>query len=158
MRKTLTAVVYTFALMSMVLPASAQSRNAMGWLSLVAGSVLVTFAYDKTEVCPDRYTKEEFITLVQRGWCSDRPCYGHTSYEHTSKSVCYYFNPDRPGDADVKDTIVNRTLHRRKLAWSGVGAIGLGIVLIALPENRVTRDLDMQVSRKSVSVGRTFGW
>ena len=42
--------------------------------------------------------------------------------------------------------------------WAGIGAIGLGAVLLTLPENRVTRDLDVQVSPQRFAVRRSFGW
>lgn len=41
---------------------------------------------------------------------------------------------------------------------AGLGAAGLGAVLLTLPDNPVTRRLDVRMSPEQVSVRRKFGW
>ena len=121
-----------------VSPAAAQSRKTTGIVSILAGAGLVIAAFDyETDICPEGYSR-------------------HT-YQH-QQTQCVYVSPDWPFDTDVRDATTEATFTRPKLAWAGIGAVGLGAVLLTLPDNRVTRDLDVQVSPERVAVRRKFGW
>lgn len=125
-------------LLSAVSPAAAQSRKTTGIVSLLAGAGLVIAAFDfETDICPEGYST-------------------HT-YQH-QPTQCVFVSPDWPFDTDVRDASTEATFSRPKLAWAGIGAVGLGAVLLTLPDNRVTRDLDVQVSPERVAVRRKFGW
>ena len=138
MKRILMVAVCVLVLLSAVSPAAAQSRKTTGIVSILAGAGLVIAAFDyETDICPEGYRR-------------------HT-YQH-QPTQCVYVSPDWPFDTDVRDATTEATFTRPKLAWTGVGAIGLGAVLLTLPENRVTRDLDVQVSPERVAVRRKFGW
>ncbi len=139
MKRSITVAACLLVLVSAsAAPAAAQSRKATGIVSLLAGAGLVIAAFDyQTDVCPEGYSR-------------------HT-YQHQS-TQCFYASPVPPFDTDVRDATIEATFTRPRLAWVGVGAVGLGVVLLTLPDNRVTRDLDIQVSPERVSVRRKFGW
>lgn len=138
MKRVLTAAVCVLVLLSAAAPAAAQSRKTTGIVSILAGAGLVLAAFDyETDVCPEGYSK-------------------HT-YQH-QQTQCFYTNPVPPFDTDLRDATTEADFTRPKLAWAGIGAIGLGAVLLTLPDNRVTRDLDVQVSPERVAVRRKFGW
>jgi hypothetical protein len=138
MKGILTAAVCILVLLSTAAPAAAQSRKTTGIVSLLAGAGLVIAAFDyETDVCPEGYST-------------------HTYEGQTTQ--CHYVSPDPPFDTDLRDATTKATFTRPKLAWAGIGAVGLGAVLLTLPDNRVTRDLDVQVSPERVSVRRRFGW
>ncbi len=138
MKKTLAATACVLVLLSAAPPAAAQSRKTTGIVSLLAGAGLVIAAFDyETDICPEGYST-------------------HT-YQH-QPTQCVYVSADWPFDTDFRDAATEATFTRPKLAWAGIGAIGLGAVLLTLPENRVTRDLDVQVSPERVAVRRKFGW
>ncbi len=138
MKKVLTVVACVLVLLAAAASADAQSRKTTGIVSILAGAGLVVAAFDyETDICPDGYSK-------------------HTSqYQPTQ---CLYVSLDPPFDTDLRDATTNADFTRPKLAWAGIGAIGLGAVLLTLPDNRVTRDLDVQVSPERVAVRRKFGW
>ena len=138
MRRIVTAAVCIAGLMSAATLAAAQSRKATGFVSLLAGAGLVIAAFDyETDVCPEGYSTHTY---------QDQP------------TQCFYTSLDPPYDTDLRDATTEATFTRPKLAWAGIGAVGLGAVLLTLPDNRVTRDLDVQVSPERVSVRRRFGW
>ena len=121
-------------------PASAQqwSRKTTGIVTLSAGVGLVFAAFDFTfDVCPEGYSTHTY---------------------QNQPTQCLYVSPSPPFDTDVRDATTEATLSHPKLAWTGLGAIALGAVLLTLPDNRVTRDLDVQVSPARVAVRRRFGW
>ena len=138
MKKILTAGACVLVLLATAASADAQSRKTTGIVSILAGAGLVVAAFDyETDICPDGYSK-------------------HTSqYQPTQ---CLYVSLDPPFDTDLRDATTDADFTRPKLAWAGIGAIGLGAVLLTLPDNRVTRDLDVQVSPERVAVRRKFGW
>lgn len=78
-------------------------------------------------------------------------------YQH-QPTQCLYVSPDPPFDSDLRDATTEADFTRPKLAWAGIGAVDLGAVLLTVPDNRVTRDVDVQVSPERVSVRRKFGW
>ena len=138
MKKIVTVAVGVLLLLSVAAPAPAQSRKTTGIVSILAGAGLVIAAFDyETDICPEGYSR-------------------HT-YQH-QPTQCVFVSPDWPFDTDVRDATTDATFTRPKLAWAGIGAVGLGAVLLTLPDNRVTRDLDVQVSPERVSVRRKFGW
>lgn len=138
MIRILRAAMCVLVLLSAAAPASAQSRKTTGIVSILAGAGLVIAAFDyETDICPEGYSR-------------------HT-YQH-QPTQCVYVSPDWPFDTDVRDATTEATFTRPKLAWTGVAAVGLGAVLLTLPDNRVTRNLDMQVSPERVAVRRKFGW
>ena len=138
MKKTFAVPVCVLVLLSAAAPATAQSRKTMGIVSLLAGAGLVIAAFDyETDICPEGYST-------------------HT-YQH-QPTQCYYVSPHPPFDTDLRDATTEATFTRPKLAWAGIGAAGLGAVLLTLPDNRMTRDLDVQVSPERVAVRRKFGW
>lgn len=138
MKRIVSAAIGVLVLLSVAAPAAAQSRKATGFVSLLAGAGLVIAAFDyKTDVCPEGYST-------------------HT-YQH-QPTQCVYVSPDWPFDSDFRDATTEATFTRPKLAWVGIGAVGLGAVLLTLPDNRVTRNLDVQVSPERVAVRRRFGW
>jgi hypothetical protein len=138
MKRVLPAAVCVLVLLSAAAPAAAQSRKTTGIVSILAGAGLVIAAFDyETDVCPEGYSK-------------------HT-YQH-QPTQCFYTNPVPPFDTDLRDATTEADFTRPKLAWVGIGAVGLGAVLLTLPDNRVTRDLDVQVSPERVAVRRKFGW
>ena len=139
MTKNIAAVAMCIAALTWAAaPAAAQSRTTVGWISVASGSALVAAAFNyEGDVCPDGYST-------------------HT-YQHQS-SQCYYASPVPPYDTDVRDATIRITFERPHLIWAGIGAIGLGAVLLTLPDNRVTRDLDVQVSPARVAVARRFAW
>ncbi len=138
MKRTLMVAACVPVLLSAVSPAAAQSRKTTGIVSILAGAGLVIAAFDyETDICPEGYSR-------------------HT-YQH-QPTQCVYVSPDWPFDTDVRDATTEATFTRPKLAWAGIGAVGLGAVLLTLPDNRVTRDLDVQVSPERVAVRRRFGW
>ena len=138
MKKIVTVAVGVLLLLSVAAPAPAQSRKTTGIVSILAGAGLVIAAFDyETDICPEGYSR-------------------HT-YQH-QPTQCVFVSPDWPYDTDVRDATTEATFTRPKLAWAGIGAVGLGAVLLTLPDNRVTRDLDVQVSPARVSVRRKFGW
>ena len=138
MTRILGAAMGVLVLLSAVSPAAAQSRKTTGIVSILAGAGLVIAAFDyETDICPEGYSK-------------------HT-YQH-QPTQCFYMNPVPPFDSDLRDATTEATFTRPKLAWAGIGAVGLGAVLLTLPDNRVTRDLDVQVSPERVAVRRKFGW
>lgn len=138
MKRILTVAACVLVLLSAVSPAAAQSRKTTGIVSVLAGAGLVIAAFDyETDICPEGYSK-------------------HT-YQHQT-TQCVFVSPDWPFDTDVRDATTDATFTRPKLAWVGIGAVGLGAVLLTLPDNRVTRDLDVQVSPERVAVRRKFGW
>lgn len=138
MKRILTAAMCVLALLSAAGPAAAQSRKTTGIVSLLAGAGLVIAAFDyETDICPEGYST-------------------HT-YQH-QPTQCVYVSPNPPFDTDIRDATTEADFTRPKLAWAGIGAVGLGAVLLTLPDNRVTRDLDVQVSPERVSVRRKFGW
>ena len=138
MKTILAAVACVLVLLATAASADAQSRKTTGIVSILAGAGLVVAAFDyETDICPDGYSK-------------------HTSqYQPTQ---CLYVSLDPPFDTDLRDATTDADFTRPKLAWAGIGAIGLGAVLLTLPDNRVTRDLDVQVSPERVAVRREFGW
>ena len=138
MKRTLMVAACVLVLLSAVSPAAAQSRKTTGIVSILAGAGLVIAAFDyETDICPEGYSR-------------------HT-YQHQS-TQCVYVSPDWPFDTDVRDATTEATFTRPKMAWAGIGAVGIGAVLLTLPDNRVTRDLDVQVSPERVAVRRRFGW
>ena len=138
MKRILATVTCVLVLLSAAAPAAAQSRKTTGVVSILAGAGLVIAAFDyETDICPEGYSR-------------------HT-YQHQS-TQCVYVSPDWPFDTDVRDASTDATFTRPKLAWAGIGAVGLGAVLLTLPDNRVTRDLDVHVSPERVAVRRKFGW
>lgn len=138
MKRILVVAACVLLLLSAASPAAAQSRKTTGIVSLLAGAGLVIAAFDyETDICPEGYSK-------------------HT-YQH-QPTQCVFVSPDWPFDTDVRDATTDATFTRPKLAWAGIGAVGLGAVLLTLPDNRVTRDLDVQVSPERVAVRRKFGW
>ena len=138
MKRLLTVAACVLVLLSAVSPAAAQSRKTTGIVSILAGAGLVIAAFDyETDICPEGYSR-------------------HT-YQH-QPTQCVYVSPDWPFDTDVRDATTEATFTRPKMAWAGIGAVGLGAVLLTLPDNRVTRDLDVQVSPERVAVRRKFGW
>lgn len=138
MKRILTVAACVLVLLSAVSPAAAQSRKTTGIVSILAGAGLVIAAFDyETGICPEGYSR-------------------HT-YQH-QQTQCVYVSPDWPFDTDVRDASTEASFTRPKLAWAGIGAVGLGAVLLTLPDNRVTRDLDVQVSPERVAVRRRFGW
>ena len=138
MKRIVTVAVGALLLLSVASPAPAQSRKATGIVSILAGAGLVIAAFDyETDVCPEGY--------------------GTHTYQH-QPTQCVYVSPDWPFDTDVREATTEATFTRPKLAWAGIGAVGLGAVLLTLPDNRVTRDLDVQVSPERVAVRRRFGW
>ena len=138
MKRTLMVAACVLVLLSAVSPAAAQSRKTTGIVSILAGAGLVIAAFDyETDICPEGYSR-------------------HT-YQH-QPTQCVYVSPDWPFDTDVRDATTEASFTRPKLAWAGIGAVGLGAVLLTLPDNRVTRDLDVQVSPERVAVRRRFGW
>ena len=138
MKTILAAVACVLVLLATAASADAQSRKTTGIVSILAGAGLVVAAFDyETDICPDGYSK-------------------HTSqYQPTQ---CLYVSLDPPFDTDLRDATTDADFTRPKLAWAGIGAIGLGAVLLTLPDNRVTRELDVQVSPERVAVRRKFGW
>ncbi len=138
MKRTLMVAACVLVLLSAASPAAAQSRKTTGIVSLLAGAGLVIAAFDfESDICPEGYST-------------------HT-YQH-QPTQCVFVSPDWPFDTDVRDATTDATFARPKLAWAGIGAVGLGAVLLTLPDNRVTRDLDVQVSPERVAVRRKFGW
>ena len=138
MKRTLMVAACVLVLLSAVSPAAAQSRKTTGIVSILAGAGLVIAAFDyETDICPEGYSR-------------------HT-YQH-QPTQCVYVSPDWPFDTDVRDATTEASFTRPKLAWAGIGAVGLGAILLTLPDNRVTRDLDVQVSPERVAVRRRFGW
>ena len=137
MKRIVTVAVGVLLLLSVAAPAPAQSRKTTGIVSILAGAGLVIAAFDyETDICPEGYSR-------------------HT-YQH-QPTQCVYVSADS-FDTDVRDASTEATFTRPKLAWAGIGAVGLGAVLLTLPDNRVTRDLDVQVSPERVAVRRKFGW
>ena len=138
MKKILMVAACVLVLLSAASPAAAQSRKTTGIVSILAGAGLVIAAFDyETDICPEGYSR-------------------HT-YQH-QPTQCVYVSPDWPFDTDVREASTDATFTRPKLAWAGIGAVGLGAVLLTLPDNRVTRDLHVQVSPERVAVRRKFGW
>ena len=138
MKRTLGTAACVLVLLAAAAPGAAQSRTATGIVSILAGAGLVAAAFDyQTDVCPEGY--------------------GTITIQH-QPTQCRYVNPNPPFDVDVRDATTRATFKRPKLAWAGVGAIGLGAVLLTLPDNRVTRNLDLQVSPERVALRRKFGW
>ena len=138
MKRILMVAACVLVLLSTASPAAAQSRKTTGIVSLLAGAGLVIAAFDfESDICPEGYST-------------------HT-YQH-QPTQCVFVSPDWPFDTDVRDATTDATFARPKLAWAGIGAVGLGAVLLTLPDNRVTRDLDVQVSPERVAVRRKFGW
>lgn len=138
MKRTLMVAACVLVLLSAASPAAAQSRKTTGIVSLLAGAGLVIAAFDfESDICPEGYST-------------------HT-YQH-QPTQCVFVSPDWPFDTDVRDATTDASFARPKLAWAGIGAVGLGAVLLTLPDNRVTRDLDVQVSPERVAVRRKFGW
>ena len=137
--RTVAAVVACFVVLAWAAPpAEAQSRDTVGWISIAAGSGLVLGAFNyEGDICPDGYSTHR--------------------YQHQT-TQCYYESPGPPYDTDLRDASVRITFERPGLMWAGIGAIGLGAVLLTLPENPVTRDLDVQVSPQRFAVRRSFGW
>lgn len=137
MRSAVAAAAGVLVLLSVAAPAEAQSRRTTGWLALAAGGGLMIGAFDyKGDICPEGYSRHTF------------------EYEPT---LCIYYDPVTH-DTDTREASIKATFKRPKLAWAGVGAIGLGAVLLTLPDNRVTRDLDVQVAPERFAVQRKFGW
>ncbi len=138
MKKILATAACVLVLVSAAAPAAAQSRKTTGIVSILAGAGLVIAAFDyETDICPEGYSR-------------------HT-YQH-QPTQCVYVSPNPPYDTDVRDASTEASFTRPKLAWAGIGAVGIGAVLLTLPDNRVTRDLDVQVSPERVAVRRKFGW
>ncbi len=138
MRTVAAFATFVVAAMLAAAPAEAQSRDTVGWISVAAGAGLLAAAFNyEGDICPDGYSR-------------------HT-YQH-QQTQCYYQSPDPPFDTDLRNASVRVTFKRPGLMWAGIGAIGLGAVLVTLPENRVTRDLDVQVSPQRFAVTRRFGW
>ena len=138
MKRVLTVATSLFLLLSAAAPAAAQSRKTTGIVSILAGAGLVIAAFDyETDICPEGYSK-------------------HT-YQHEA-TQCFFTSPVPPFDTDLREATTEADFTRPKLAWVGIGAVGLGAVLLTLPDNRVTQDLDVQVSPERVAVRRKFGW
>ena len=138
MRRVATIAAFVLAPLLAPAPAEAQSRDTVGWISVATGAGLLAAAFNyEGDICPDGYSR-------------------HT-YQHQT-TQCYYESPGPPYDTDLRDASVRITFKRPGLMWAGVGAIGLGAVLLTLPENGVTRDLDVQVSPQRFAVTRRFGW
>lgn len=137
-KRIATAATGVLVLLCVAGPAAAQSRKTTGIVSLLAGAGLVIAAFDyEADICPEGYSTHTY---------QDQP------------TQCFYQSPDPPFDTDLRDATTKATFSRPKLAWAGIGAVGLGAVLLTLPDNRVTRDLDVQVSPEGVAVRRRFGW
>lgn len=138
MKRIGTAAACVLVLLATAAPAAAQSRTTTGIVSLLAGAGLVVAAFDyQTGVCPEGYSRHTY---------QDRP------------TQCLYVSPRPPFDTDLRDATTSASFARPRLAWAGIGAAGLGAVLLTLPDNRVTRDLHVQVSPERVAVRRKFGW
>ena len=137
-KRIATAATGVLVLLCVAGPAAAQSRKTTGIVSLLAGAGLVIAAFDyEADICPEGYSTHTY---------QDQP------------TQCFYQSPNPPFDTDLRDATTKATFSRPKLAWAGIGAVGLGAVLLTLPDNRVTRDLDVQVSPERVAVRRRFGW
>lgn len=138
MRTVAAFAAFVVAVMLAAAPAEAQSRDTVGWISVAAGAGLLAAAFNyEGDICPDGYSI-------------------HT-YQH-QPTQCYYSSPTPPYNSDLRDASTRITYKRPGLMWAGIGAIGLGAVLLTLPENPVTRDLDVQASPERFAVTRRFGW
>ena len=138
MKTIVTAAIVFLLLLSVAAPAAAQSRKTTGIVSILAGAGLVIAAFDyETDICPEGYSKHTY---------------------QNQPTQCFFTSPVPPFDTDLRDATTEADFTRPKLAWAGIGAVGLGAVLLTLPDNRVTRDLDVQVSTERVAVRRKFGW
>lgn len=137
MGRVVAALAYV-ALLSAAPPAAAQSRTTLGWVSVLAGSGLVAAAFDyQGDTCPEGYSTHTF--------------------EH-EPTQCLFVSPHPPFDTDTRDATTDVTFKRPALLWAGVGALGAGALLLLLPDNGVTRGLDVQIAPERVAVRRAFGW
>lgn len=138
MGRIVAALACAAVLLSAAPPAAAQSRTMLGLLSVLAGSGLVAAAFDyQADTCPEGYSTHTF--------------------EH-EPTQCFFVSPHPPFDTDTRDAATDVTLKRPALLWTGVGALGAGALLLLLPENGITRGLDVQVAPERVAVRRAFGW
>ena len=138
MRTVAAFAAFVVVVMLAAAPAEAQSRDTVGWISVATGAGLLLAAFNyEGDICPDGYSTHR--------------------YQHQT-TQCYYESPGPPYDTDLRDASVRITFKRPGLMWAGIGAIGLGAVLLTLPENPVTRDLGVQASPQRFAVTRRFGW
>lgn len=134
---TLAACVIT--LTAAAPPAAAQSSRMLSWLSVAAGSGLVIAAFNyRTDACPQ---------------------YGiRAGLSEPGPTACFRLGSPRSLDPGFGSAVAGMTLERPVLLSTGLGAIGAGVLLLALRASPVTRGLDVQVAPEQVVVRRRFGW
>lgn len=122
-------------------PATAQSRQVIGVTTVLVGAGLMAGAFDyRGDVCPAGYSTHRYQNLpTQCVFVSNRP----------------------PYNSDVQEATTKVRLKRRGMLWSGLGAVGVGVVLFMLPGDAgqaVSRTVDIRVAPDRVQFGKTFGF
>ena len=130
-------------ILSVAMPVAAQQRKTVaGAVSIIAGVGLVIESYSSAVGCPEHY--HPATPRDQVGW-------GEGGVHQCVRS-------DPGAGFDIIDATYDTGIKRSGLAWTGLGAIGLGVAVLLLRDRRATRDLDVQVSPERVTVRRKFGW
>ena len=116
-------------------PAEAQSRKAIGWWTVAAGSAMTALAFNYRRDCdgPDQYR-----TTIDRGFD-----YGTSDYCTTVSD----------GHVHTEETPISVRLARPGMLWTGIGAIGGGLVVALWPSAPA-----FTVERRGWRVQKSFGW
>ena len=118
-------------------PVEAQSRRATGVLVTLVGSGLVAAAFDyRGDVCPAGYTVHTYQNLPTQ---------------------CVYIAPNF-SRTDVQEATTKVRLKRKGLLWSGVGAVGFGVVLAMLPAGSPFETVSIDVAPDRLAASKTFGF
>ena len=141
MKGVVLGIVVVLVLGGAVRPAEAQSRRAVGWWTVAAGGAMTALAFNYRR---DRDGRDQYRTTFDHGFR-----YGTSDY-------CTTYYDD--GHVHTEHTPISVRLARPGMLWTGIGAIGGGLVLALWPSAPVARDLEISAAPGRVTVGRTFGF
>ena len=134
MSRLSTAIVLVALLLIPVPADAADGKKKAGVILTVAGSALMLGAFNWGTSCPPGYSTHTFQGLPTQ---------------------CVKIYPN--GDSDVREASTTAAYSRPAMMWSGVGAAGVGIVLLLLPKKvaQVVK-VDVSVTPKGWLASRTF--
>ena len=135
MKGTVLGIVVVLVLGGAIRPAEAQSRRAVGWWTVAAGGAITALAFNYRRDC-------------------DGPNQYRTTYDHGfNYGTSDYCTTISGGHAHTEHTPIDVWLARPGMLWTGIGAIGGGLVLALWPSAPA-----FTVERHGWRVQKSFGW